>query len=75
MQIRRARLFFAIFFLRFWDIGPTDLKNQSIFTLILQCSNGYKIKEEIELSIRSIGPMPQIRQKKWRKISEQALNG
>ncbi len=33
----------------------------------------YKIKEEIELSIRSIGPMSQNRQKKWRKISEQAL--
>ncbi len=27
------------------------------------------------LSIRSIGPMPQIRHKKWRKISKQALCG
>ncbi len=27
-HIRPARLFFAIFFWRFWYIGPTDLKNQ-----------------------------------------------
>ncbi len=53
-----------------------DLKNQSVFSLILQCPKGSpndcKMKEEIELSIRSMGPVAQS-PKKWRKISEQAF--
>ena len=45
-----------------------DLKNQSIISLILQCSKDspkplLEPKEEIELSIWSIGHMAQIRQK------------
>ena len=33
--------------------------------------NDYKTKEEIDFSMKSMGPMAQNRQKKWRKISEQ----
>ncbi len=32
--------YFSPFFWRLWDIGPTDLKNQSVFFLILQCPKG-----------------------------------
>ncbi len=51
---RPARLFFAIFLaiLVHRAYGPKKSVNFSL-------DFDYKIKEEIELSIRSIGPMPQ----------------
>ena len=59
MKVRPARLFFAIF----WAI------------LGHRAYGPKKNNEEIDFSIKSIGPMAQNCQKKWRKISEHPLSG
>ena len=48
--------------------GPQKSGNY-FFDFTVSC----KIKEKIDWFLRSVGPMSQNRQKKWRKINEQAL--